>query len=87
MHLSFAGGLFWLSVACCLVAQLFIVRSVLGARHVPNPAAHVPRARGSMEFLWALAPAVALAVLLVFTWRAVREHQATSAATISVTSR
>jgi heme/copper-type cytochrome/quinol oxidase subunit 2 len=86
MHLTFANGLFWVSVACCLVAQLFIVRSVLGARHVPNPAAHVPHSRAGVELLWAIAPAVALAVLLVFTWRAVREHERTPAS-ISVTAR
>ena len=86
MHLTFANGLFWVSVACCVVAQLFIVRSVLGARHVPNPAAHLPRARASVELLWSIAPAVALVVLLVFTWRAVREHDAARAPS-SVTAR
>ena len=79
MHLSFANGLFWTSVAFCLVAQLLIVRSVLGARHLPAPAADVPRSRGVVEVFWALVPAVALAVLLVFTWRAVREHEAVPA--------
>ena len=74
MHLSFANGLFWTSVAFCLVAQLLIVRSVLGARHVPAPAADVPRSRGVVEVVWALVPAVALAVLLVFTYRAIRER-------------
>jgi heme/copper-type cytochrome/quinol oxidase subunit 2 len=74
MRLSFADGLFWTSVACCLIAQLFIVRSVLGARHLPNPEANVPRSRGGVELLWAVAPAVALAVLLFFTWRAVQQH-------------
>ncbi|HEV7991578.1 MAG TPA: hypothetical protein VGP25_07115 [Gemmatimonadaceae bacterium] len=76
MRLSFADGLFWTSVACCLVAQLLILRSVLGARHLPPPGADVPRSRGAVEMLWALVPAVALAVLLVFTWRAMREHAA-----------
>ena len=76
MHLSFADGLFWTSVAFCLVAQLLIVRSVLGARHLPAPAADVPRSRGVVEVVWALVPAVALAVLLVFTWRAIRERDA-----------
>jgi heme/copper-type cytochrome/quinol oxidase subunit 2 len=75
MGLSFATGLFWTSVALCLVAQVLIVRSVLGARHLPTPSADVPRARGAVELFWALVPAVALAVLLVFTWRAMREHQ------------
>jgi heme/copper-type cytochrome/quinol oxidase subunit 2 len=67
-------------VAFCLVAQLLIVRSVLGARHLPSPAADVPRSRGAVELVWALVPAIALAVLLVFTWRAMREHQATTSA-------
>jgi len=76
MHLSFANGLFWTSVAFCLVAQLLIVRSVLGARHLPAPAADVPRSRGVVEVFWALVPAIALAVLLVSTWRAIGEHEA-----------
>jgi heme/copper-type cytochrome/quinol oxidase subunit 2 len=83
MHLSFAAGLFWTSVACCLIAQLLIVRSVFGARHVPAPAADVPRSRGSVELLWAVVPAVGLAVLLVFTWRAVQEREAMRAAASS----
>jgi hypothetical protein len=72
MRLSFADGLFWTSVACCAFAQFFILRSVGGSRHVPEPTAHLPRQRGGMELLWAAVPAVALAVLLMFTWRAVR---------------
>ena len=76
MPLSFANGLFWTSVAFCLVAQLLIVRSVLGARHLPAPDADVPRSRGVVELFWAVVPAVALAVLLVFTWRAIQERDA-----------
>ena len=72
MHLSFAVGLFWASVACCAFAQFFILRSVGGRRHVPEPTAHLPRQRGAMEMFWAFVPAVALAVILVFTWRAIR---------------
>jgi heme/copper-type cytochrome/quinol oxidase subunit 2 len=74
MHLSFAAavGLFWASVACCAFAQFFILRSVGGRRHVPAPTAHLPRQRGGTELLWAALPAVALAVLLLFTWRAIR---------------
>ena len=70
MRLSFADGLFWSSVACCAFAQYFILRSVGGSRHVAEPRANLPRLRGAMEMLWAVVPAVALAVLLVFTWRA-----------------
>jgi heme/copper-type cytochrome/quinol oxidase subunit 2 len=72
MHLSFADGLFWASVACCALAQFFILRSVGGRRHVPEPTAHLPRQRGALEMVWAFVPAVALAVILVFTWRAIR---------------
>ena len=71
MRLLFADGLFWMSVACCLVAQVFIVRSVRGARHVPAATADLPRHRGPLELFWAIVPAIGLAVLLIFTWRAI----------------
>jgi heme/copper-type cytochrome/quinol oxidase subunit 2 len=70
MRLLFADGLFWTSVACCLVAQLFIIRSVRGARYVPEPSSALPRRHGGLEMLWAVAPAIGLGVLLLFTWRA-----------------
>jgi heme/copper-type cytochrome/quinol oxidase subunit 2 len=76
MSLSFATGLFWTSVACCTIAQFLIVRSVLGARHVPAPSADVPRSRARTELVWAVVPAVALVALLVFTWDAVRQSTA-----------
>jgi len=71
MSFSFAAGLFWLSVACCALAQFFILRSVSAARRAA-PAASLPKQRGAVEMLWAVLPAVGLAVLLVFTWRAIR---------------
>jgi heme/copper-type cytochrome/quinol oxidase subunit 2 len=71
MRLLFADGLFWLSVACCLIAQLFIIRSVRGARYVPAPTSGLPRRHGTLEMIWALLPAVGLVVLLLFTWRAI----------------
>ncbi len=78
MRLFFADGLFWLSVACCAIAQVYIIRSVRGTRHVPEPSASVPHSRGTMEMLWAVLPAIGLAVLLVFTWRAI--HPAATSA-------
>jgi heme/copper-type cytochrome/quinol oxidase subunit 2 len=72
MRLSFADGLFWTSVACCVIAQLFIIRSVRGARYVPEPSASMPRQRGGLELLWAILPAIGLAVLMLFTWRAMQ---------------
>ena len=72
MRLSFADGLFWSSVACCAFAQFFILRSVGGRRHAPEPLANLPRQRGAVELLWAVVPALALGALLMFTWRALR---------------
>ncbi len=72
MRLSFALGLFWSSVACCAIAQLYILRSVGGGRHLAEPAAGVPREQRRMEVIWALLPAIALAVLLFFTWKALQ---------------
>jgi heme/copper-type cytochrome/quinol oxidase subunit 2 len=72
MSFSFADGLFWLSVACCALAQFFIIRSVGAARRATPPTASLPKQRGAVEMLWAVLPAVGLAVLLVFTWRAIR---------------
>lgn len=74
MSFSFAAGLFWLSVACCALAQILIIRSVSAARRAAPPAATLPKQRGAVEMLWAVLPAVGLAVLLVFTWRAIRLH-------------
>ncbi len=73
MRLSFAVGLFWTSVACCVFAQVLIIRSVLRTHPVPQPGASpMPRPRNGLELLWAVAPAVALAALLFHTWRAVQ---------------
>lgn len=68
--------LFWSSVACCLVAQVLIVRSVLGARHLPAASSELPRSRDAVELFWAIVPAVALGVLLLFTWRAIDAREA-----------
>ncbi len=75
MPFSFAAGLFWLSVACCAVAQVFIIRSVQLGRQRTDPAAVASRSRYGVEVLWVVLPAVGLAALLFFTWRAVQTNQ------------
>jgi heme/copper-type cytochrome/quinol oxidase subunit 2 len=75
MILSLRFLLFWSSLACCLVAQVLIVRSVLGARSLPKPRPELTRSRDAVELLWAVAPAVALGVLLWFTWQAIRQRE------------
>jgi len=85
MPLSLPSLLFWSSAACCLVAQVLIVRSVLRVRALPEPRPEIPRSRGGVELFWALVPAVALGVLFFFTWRAIelrtslQEHSSASA--------
>ena len=82
MPLSFADAIFWSAVALCLVAEVAIVRSALATRPAPT-AEHVPAARRPVEALWAIVPAIALAVVLVATWRAIHPLRGgTSAATV-----
>jgi heme/copper-type cytochrome/quinol oxidase subunit 2 len=82
---SLAEIVFWLSVACCLVAQVSIVRSVLAARRLPAVRPDLPRANAAVELMWAVVPGIALAVLLLFTWRAIgaRDVRGTAPATIA----
>jgi len=77
MSLSFADAVFWTAVVLCAVAEIAIVRSALASRPAPT-AEHVPAARRPVEVLWALVPAIALAVVLAATWRAI--HPATGGA-------
>ena len=74
MPLSARHALFWSSAICCLLAQVLIVRSVLGARALPDPRPELPRSRDGVELFWALLPAVALGVLFFFTWRAIERR-------------
>lgn len=69
-----ADFLFWAAVAACVVAQAAIVRSALHA-----PSAGRPSADGAaplrapprvIEIGWTVLPAIALAAVLVLTWRA-----------------
>jgi|SRR5579862_3791245 len=77
---SVAESLFWVAVAACALAQAAIVRSVAtGRADAPTPdaepfdAAHPPRpsppTRPLREAAWALLPAVALVIVLIWTWR------------------
>ena len=66
-------NLFWLAVVCCVVAQIEIVRSALKTPPASNNA--VPTPARWTEVVWTLVPAVGLAVVLVFTWRAIEAHQ------------
>jgi heme/copper-type cytochrome/quinol oxidase subunit 2 len=71
MSLGIADAIFWIAVACCVVAQLAILQSV-----VVSPARAADRepasaSRRVAEIAWAILPGVALAVVFVFTWQAI----------------
>ena len=73
MPISFADAIFWVGVVSCAVAQIAILRSVLRTRRARDTGAggghEVPRPRFAVEVAWAVVPAIALAMLLVATWR------------------
>ena len=66
MSPSFSELLFWAAAACCAVAQLAILRALVLGR-TPGAAP----TRRAAEVLWSVLPALALAGLLVATWRAI----------------
>lgn len=71
MSIRLADAIFWVAVACCLVAQVAVVRSVvISSARVAEPVARASAGRRVAEIAWAVLPGVALAVLFVFTWRA-----------------
>ena len=63
-------------VACIAVAQLFILRSALGAAIIANADAPLPRPRRAAEVAWAVLPAIALALVLWMTWKESRASMA-----------
>jgi len=70
MSLSLADAIFWVAVACCVIAQSAIVRSVLvSPARVPD---NQPTSAGRrlVEIAWAVLPGIALVFVLLLTWRA-----------------
>jgi hypothetical protein len=57
-----ADVLFFLLVVAIIIAHAFVLRSTVRGMRAD------PRARGVWEWIWAVLPAVALAVLFVWTW-------------------
>lgn len=75
MSFRLADAIFWTAVACCAIAQVAILRSVMkspASARVGDSATPSSAPRRAMEIAWAVIPGVALAALLVFTWRAMR---------------
>jgi heme/copper-type cytochrome/quinol oxidase subunit 2 len=78
LTLPWTEATFWVAAVACAVAQVAIVRSVfvarapLGAGDGSSRVAPQSPARRAGEVAWAVVPALALAGVLVLTWRAVR---------------
>jgi heme/copper-type cytochrome/quinol oxidase subunit 2 len=61
--------IFWLAAVCCALSQAAIVRSALRARaQRPDGSASPSK---PIEVAWTVLPALMLALVLVFTWRAI----------------
>lgn len=73
--MSAAVLVFVLCAVACGVAHVGILHSVIRSRGAAADA-NVPRPRLGVEIVWALVPALALAVVLTATWARVKERPA-----------
>jgi hypothetical protein len=83
MSFSLADTIFWVAVACCVIAQSAIVHSVVvSPARVPGsqPTTTVRRVA---ELAWAVIPGVALGFVLLFTWRAMHAVAAAGAIVVN----
>ncbi len=78
MSFIVADVIFWIAVACCGIAQLAIIHSVIVSPARAAGSAPTSGLRRAGELAWAIIPAIALACVLVLTWRAMpgAEHHA-----------
>jgi heme/copper-type cytochrome/quinol oxidase subunit 2 len=77
MPFRFVDAVFWTAVGCCVIAQLAILYSVLRASPARrsdrgSATASVSPAHRVAEVAWAVIPGIALAAVLLYTWRAMR---------------
>jgi heme/copper-type cytochrome/quinol oxidase subunit 2 len=78
MSPTIAQMIFWVAAGCCLVAQIALVSSAIRSPMPGSPDNAVVMPRRSIEIAWTIVPTIALALVLIFTWRAmhppVRSH-------------
>jgi hypothetical protein len=74
MSRQFALAIFWIAVSACAIAQLGILRSSVARSSTDEnaQARGIPRSPRSVEILWTVLPALALAAILGATWLAIR---------------
>ena len=76
-----SSTLFWIATALVVIGQMMILRSTVRAMRGASSA----RARRGIEWSYAVVPVVALALVLVATWRAAERHGAGAPVTEEVT--
>jgi heme/copper-type cytochrome/quinol oxidase subunit 2 len=74
--MTIRAALFWVAAACCVFAEVAILRSLLVGRarkaeQQNDSGAVVGRNSRPVEVAWALLPALGLLFVLYLTWRAV----------------
>jgi len=76
MPFRLVDAIFWVAVACCAIAQLAIIRSVIispsQVADASDSAAPASSSRRAIEIAWAVLPGVALVFVFFYTWRAMR---------------
>jgi heme/copper-type cytochrome/quinol oxidase subunit 2 len=86
MSFFLADAIFWIAVACCTVAQIAIIHSVVISPARIAGSEPTSSARRTTEIAWAVIPGIALVFLLVFTRRAMDDFRATSASTAAASA-
>ncbi|HEY7877500.1 MAG TPA: hypothetical protein VIC55_04715 [Gemmatimonadaceae bacterium] len=71
MRMSLTELLFLLAAVCCAVAQIAIFRSTAATRAAATSASGMAGRKSAADIVWVVLPAIALAIVLWFTWRAI----------------
>lgn len=68
---SLAETIFWAALVICVGAEVAILRSAFRPHPDTAESASLPHSERGLEMVWAIVPAIVLAILLAATWRAV----------------
>jgi heme/copper-type cytochrome/quinol oxidase subunit 2 len=66
---TLANAIFWGAVVSCVAAQVAILHALSRNREAGARASQLPPPRRLLEAVWAVLPALALAAVLIATWR------------------
>lgn len=68
---SLAEPIFWVAAVICVIAEIAILRSAFIPRSHAADSDPIPHSPRGAEMIWGVIPAIALALLLSATWRAI----------------